>query len=281
MKELVSLLKPHIKEISFVELKVEGAYRGTLKASIIKAYEFLSLWISDSETNEINPYFHLGALRGICEDYIVLAFFLKLQPNLRDDAIENLNTLKFVEATKRQAEFFSKNRSFQPVIVPKNPQDQKSACMNRLKEIASESGLWNPKIAIPKINWMAESLGLKEFYNFYYCITSEAVHFNPRALLRMGWGDTDTCTFTFSTENFSQYYKDFALVYSTVLMNEYLTTFQEELTLQKEVIEIVKQMNDWLHQLLRWPEPVTYEEMNHEGPSQFVRILMQAFQAED
>ena len=74
---------------------------------------------------------------------------------------------------------------------------------------------------------MAGSLGLAEFYNYYYSITSENVHFNPRVLMGIGLGKNKN-NFSFSTTNFKQYYKDFGEVYGAILFTKFSRSFEKD-----------------------------------------------------
>jgi len=107
---------------------------------------------------------------------------------------------------------------------------------------------------------MSKQTGLLELYNYLYHATSTFVHFSPNNLLRMGWGNLPDVQYSIS--NFKLYYKDFSLFYGLLLLakicewqhtNGYLPDFDTK---------NISIMNSILERAKRWPEIVTFEEMN-------------------
>ena len=209
----------------------------------------------------------------MCEEYIVLRFLGTLKRKDRDNTVQAVLALKFQESLERQAKFFGSRRQFQPVVQPNIHGASRKESNDSLKEIATRTGLWNPRVAFPKIHWMAESLGIRSFYDFYYGLSSEVVHFNPRVLLRMGWGP-DGGVVNFGARHFSKYYRVFGFVYGCLLFTEIIRASRRRLNILSELMKLVKNLEYEINDLLRWPEPVTFEELNLEPPNVLLRAVL-------
>jgi hypothetical protein len=106
------------------------------------------------------------------------------------------------------------------------------------------------------------------------------VHFSPHVLLRMGWGGSkddlsDETKWDFTTQNFVQYYVDFNRVYALMLLLRALRG-PAALLLPTDVLPTIEALEAQLEHPLRWPEDVTFEEMNIKGPGTIIRILLRA-----
>lgn len=77
----------------------------------------------------------------------------------------------------------------------------------------------------------------------------------------------------FSTANFNGYYRKFCEFYSIKLLVLFCETFDENLNLTPAVRVLISQTNEQLRFYIRWPELVTFEEMNLKGPSQFMYLM--------
>ncbi len=119
---------------------------------------------------------------------------------------------------------------------------------------------------------MAQKVGLKRIYDFIYSITSEVVHFSPRLILRSVWG-TDTES-TYSSKNFSLYYVNFCQIYSLFLFIRLCRVFRSKLNLSSDFMKTVRALEDIINHFLRWPEAVTFEEMNIEPPNMILRTVL-------
>ena len=133
---------------------------------------------------------------------------------------------------------------------------------------------------LPSVRSMAEKTGV---YDFMYHATSKWVHFNPHVLLRMGWGKCDdksqlgdATRWKFSTEHFSPYYADFNRVYSVFLFRLLCVRLIDEFSEPAAVRRSLEAITSRINGILRWPELVTYEEMNQDGPHVIMRIALRA-----
>ena len=86
---------------------------------------------------------------------------------------------------------------------------------------------------------------------------------------------SDHTEWTFSTANFTQYYFEFNQVYSLMLLLELLRGPGANL-LPPSAENIVNALQLCLDEPIRWPEAVTFEELNLHGPKTIARILMRA-----
>jgi len=122
---------------------------------------------------------------------------------------------------------------------------------------------------------MAIRTALVDLYEFIYAVSSDCVHFNPRIIVRNAWGD-GKCSFEHSTKNFEDYYSALCKVYGIYLLSFFLREFSQELGLSPDTQPLIDSLSIKLSRELRWPEAVTYEEMNKPGPTDADRVLMRA-----
>lgn len=96
----------------------------------------------------------------------------------------------------------------------------------------------------------------------------------------MGWGSSKSdvgvhTEWTFTTANFSQYYVEFNQIYSLLLLLRLLRG--PAVTLLPNIAqEVVTALENHLNEAIRWPEAVTFEELNLESPGSIIRILLRA-----
>jgi hypothetical protein len=274
MEEIILSLKKEIEKIGYHPECRDEHYKYVASAAIVKTYEFLSFAIDNTQNTQ--PFFALASLRGICEDYITLSFIKQLDESNRNQYIKCYMAIKFQEILKKQTDFFNKERRHQPVVKTNDTADNTIEKNEEiLKSIAKKTGLWNHTSRSPNVFYMAKKLELKEFYEFYYSITSESVHFNPRGLMRMGWcEDPKSMTdFHFSTKNFSEYYRDFTVFYTAVLFVRMTNSLKDIFALTDEFWRKIEKIESMISNTLRWPESITYEELNIEPPSKLLRML--------
>ncbi|WP_026399009.1 DUF5677 domain-containing protein [Acetobacter nitrogenifigens] len=241
-----------------------------VRASLVKAYEF-SRFSYNGLKGEFA--FHcVGGLRSICEDLIILKFISTLPP-------EDQNTLLFNDMAKTtdnslryQANFFGTFRPGQPVLrggrSPKslsNINSQVDGVWRRHGWPKATDGKW------PPTEQLARKVGkgtVDVIYNYIFRLTSSTVHFSMRSLLRTGWGTvtSEGLEATFSTKNMSEYYVAFCQVYGVFLLSVYFEFFPDLLRVTPNAQSHVRKMRVALAQLNRWPEMLTYEEMNQNIP---------------
>lgn len=210
---------------------------------------------------------------------IVFSFLEALDVDDQNKALKLLMNLNISEGLAAQKYFFEELRPWQPVVKP--PKSPISDPMIELRKLSKKLG-WSGKQSWPSIWFMAKNAGLESLYTYLYSATSKWVHFSPQILLRMGWGGDskdreslgDHTEWEFTTKNFSDYYKEFNQIYSVMLLLKLLRGPAIQLVSQ-EVRIVLDQLEEGLNRPIRWPEIVTYEELNIESPSAFIRIALQ------
>lgn len=269
-------MKRQIAQMNIANFNKDGLFRCVVRASLIKAYEFSMC----SHRKQVEPYFQMATLRGICEDIITLSFLVPLSN--RDDVIGAIMDANIAEGLHVQTAFFGKLRAWQPIV--KEVPTYKIKCETKLADIAKEHG-WKkggqPKM--PSVRKMALDSGLIDLYEFFYSTSSKLVHFSPHVLMRMGWGtpeqgrnvskDTD---WSFSTKNFTEYYVEFNRTYSTFLFLLLARKFLNEFSEFEKMTNLLDSLEAQLNSKIRWPEVVTHEELNHKAPGSLWRILLRA-----
>lgn len=252
----------------------EGFFRGILKSAFVKSFEFAQLAnrIKSKDAGE-EAFFMAAALRGICEDLIALKFISQLPRRLRDEVIVIEMSEALRKSASEQTTFFKEQRPFQPVLTFRPSAEAIESRKQRLTEIGKTSGLWKTEGKLPPIEQMATRVKLRAVYNYIYRITSDTVHFNPRIALRQGWGN-DSTRFKFSAKNFCGYYLSFDQVYGAFLFVLLCKAFRKHLRLQSAFMDQVTTLTKALDDVWRWPEAVTYEEMNQPDPGPILRSAL-------
>jgi hypothetical protein len=245
-------LEPQLRESCVVLVPQDGVYLNILKGAVIKSFEFAK-HAQRADENVIS-FFLAPSLRGICEDLIALQF-LKLTKSVaaRDELLERKAYSAVSVAIEKQSTFFRKHRPNQPVYRAKP------------KGLPKGDGL-------PPMKDMAERAKLVDVFDFIYAISSDCVHFNPRILIRNAWGNA-TSSWTHSTRNFELYYSALCKFYGVYLLSLFLTAFAEDLGLSPDTRLLADALANSLLGEPRWPEALTYEEMNKLAPS-YVKPVM-------
>jgi Family of unknown function (DUF5677) len=244
-----------------------------LRSSLAKNYEFCQFTYNDKVSPEAY-FFSLSSLRGIIEDLIVLGFISKLNHESREILIASLKSIDCNESLLRQKEFFEKYRPFQEILNPRRDDSSLQRTQDRAQAIWRENG-WPRfnlrKRALPPVRELAERLSpdaLDLLYDFIYRLTSSTVHFSPQTLLRLGWGELDGKV-TFSVKHFSDYYTKFCQVYNILLLCLYFELFEEHLPVNILFKNAISELREEILSYTRWPEMITFEEMNIKAPKQY------------
>jgi Family of unknown function (DUF5677) len=166
-----------------------------------------------------------------------------------------------------QSAFFAANNPFQPVVGGRSI-DTATGESRSLAARQAVRAFWKQQGSTrrdgPSLKEMATDLGLQSTYDYVYFAASNFSHFNPQALLRTGWGDNKN-PFQFSLRHISGYYKALTGFYGAVLFLGFHSAFSPEhfeTTCDNEAAELID-----LH---RWPELITFEEMNQRPPLYFL-----------
>jgi len=238
----------------------------------VKTFEFVDL---TTRIDTEHAYFFVPALRSIVEDVILFGFLSEHPQEERELVIANLMQLRVAERVKNQSEFFERFRQFQPVL-PMYKVDEQSL-RDELQAFWNQNGWPKLKREMPPVRQIAEKWNkgvLQVVYDFIYRVTSDSVHSNPRSLLRQGWGkeppeDNRTLrSVRFSTTNMGVHHANTCQTYGTYMLCLFLELFDDELALiqNQEEQDASAELREFIWTISRWPEAVTFEEMNIEGP---------------
>jgi len=249
-------------------------FSSLVRSSLIKNYEFLKL--AYKEDSFENYFFVTSFLRGIVEDIIVLESIHSLSFEKREKLLRNMQLLEVNERILKQWEFFQKYRPFQPVID--KAYDFEEVRMD-VQTIWRENG-WpkfdvKPKSIMPPVRGLAEKLApgiLDLLYEFIYRLSSGTVHFSPQTLLRMSWGNVDSrnnLSGTISVRHMQNYYKAFCQIYGLLLFSFYFEFFSEEIASTPIEQAIIIDIRKSILEEMRWPEMITFEEMNLPRPNAY------------
>jgi Family of unknown function (DUF5677) len=266
--EIYSQLLPLTDKVSVGDPNKDPLLNLYVGASFAKCIEY-NLAIFNESNDEIS-FFTSSGLRGICEDFITLKYLHEkvdssdLNVLLKAWAMKQLS-----EGINEQEVFFQTNKSDQPVIkYSKKYKDIAIASESALKFYAVKYR-WKKNDFSPSISQMASACSLRPLYKYLYAATSKSVHFSPHFFMRMGWGDIEkhNTVFKFSTRNFSRYYADFGRFYGTFLFVKFCDTFGDLMAITTEIKKSIDELRNYLEESPRWPELVTFEEMNLEPPN--------------
>lgn len=259
--DILDSLRPFMEKIATVGRPTRKLFSCCLRSSVTKAYKFLEV---ASNIDRKNAFFLVPSLRSITEDIIVLRFISRIPHQEREAAIVSIMRSNVSERIKTQSDFFGTFRPFQPVL--------NTGSLDEFHQDGSiafwQNNGW-PNLngrKMPPIREIAKKCGegtLDIIYDYLFRFTSATVHFSPQTLLRLGWGDSASKErVTFSPDNMSQYFSDANLIYGSCLFSLYFEMFGRFLRPNREEKQIVSKLRKRILEVFRWPEMVTFEEMN-------------------
>ena len=274
MTTLLRALEKEASEKGNYNIKRDGMFRCVLRAAFVKSFEFAHYCNAmNSEMADESCFFLASALRGICEDLIALKFLRQLSRKDRDEVTIIEISIGMYKAVVGQSKFFIKERPFQVVLSGSEDKAHLEGLQARLSSIGTSSGLWNTGKKLPPIEQMAIKLNMRPMYDYFYRATSDVVHFSPRIALRSGWG-ADPRRGRFSTKNFTPYYLLFCQTYSVWLFAKMARAFAADLALSRHFRDKLTSVEKELNEQGRWPEAVTYEEMNKRPPNMIMGAIL-------
>lgn len=274
LSQTLDMLKPVAERVAIVDMTSGNFFPYFVSASIVKTFEFVELVIHQEASN---AYFLASTLRGIAEEIIYLHFLSQFDHKTREEVLLNMMHLEVARQLHIQETFFEKFRPFQAVLSSSGF-DTKEA-RKQLKTFWDTNGLTVGRDNRPRtvdIAKKSSSAHLHVVYNFIFRFTSGFVHFNPQAMMRSGWGDPHNKA-VFSTKNMGDYYLETSLVYGCYLLCLQFEIFEELFDLSQAEKDSVRKLREYLLYRPRWPEIVTFEEMNQALPqiSPIAKIAVQ------
>lgn len=236
----------------------------------------------DVSEGSLEPFFLAANCRSICEELIYVAFFRSLDSRGANEIAMAISEVMHRKSVLSQTRFFAANNSLQPThgaLVPATEQQQSlRSAEQRLSRLWSQHGF--SESGRTTVRDVSRRVRLNTTYDYVYHMTSNYVHFNPTHLFKMGWGPMEG-PFTFSVKHFDGYYRHVARFLGAMFFMGYVLMFSKRLSkmLSKEYIEIVTAT---LESNIRWPEVITFEEMNQHPPANIMyRALMTMLRKED
>lgn len=274
LADFLASLRPLYERNATVKFDRMRPYSTWLKFTFCRAFSFVEL---ASVQKPESAFFLVPALRTITEDLILHRFLSKIgSVDERETVAKHLMTIEVGNKINDQSQFFQTFRPFQPVLPQIEGSDEKfSKAREELCDFWQSKG-WpnrNPrgrKPPMPPIREMAEKLdpGMLELvYDFVYRLASGEVHSSPLSLFRLGWGQTQSSGEipnkpTFDTQMVGPYYLAIIQIYGSVLLCLWIELFEDQLGVTKEDRASASVLRDYLLSKYRWPEMVTFEEMN-------------------
>ena len=237
----------------------DGMLGPLVQAAVSKCIDF-NMIVNRLGKGAEEAFFFMSNLRGICEDLIYLTYLSRMEAEPAEKLIRVLTLKNNFEGRAIQREFFSKNNPLQPVLGGDNAAADGLKSREEFRQFWKLEGINRP----PTMRDMAEQVGLISTYDFIYFAASNFVHFNPLVLLRTGWANEND-RFVFSTRHMHAYYRDFSGFYGAVLFIGFHASFGAKyfkVAVDSEVDRLVKLIGH----VQRWPEIVTFEEMNVQPP---------------
>lgn len=276
--KLLELLVPLLGDAAKAIPKLVCHHERLTRAALAKSFEFC-VFVFESP-DERSAFFSLSALRSICEDVISLKYFYEeVEESDREKILGSFLTLNILDGVKRQSLFFSKKRPFQPVVdVSRFSVDIDEKIKSEKSLVKSFKNKYRWRSNYPNVEEMARVIDLEDLYSFLYAATSRTVHFTPHVLERMGWtvdsisreeeiGNIANYEMKYSTSNFGRYHQEFCEFYSIELFLLVCSSFSNYLSFSSQIIDIVQQLLKAQSRYARWPEIITFEEMNLRAPS--------------
>jgi hypothetical protein len=241
-----------------------------IQASAAKCVEF-NLLANRTDQRAGPAFVLLSSLRGICEDLIYLTFLSRLGHKEASELVFLLLGQHVSRGLAAQQDFFAANNPAQPVLKGgKTTADAKKSATHARDELRKFwVSIGSAKPTGPTVRDMASEVGLSSTYEYIYFASSNFVHFNPQALLRTGWAENKDEPFKFSIRNIDTYYRRFSSFYGAVLFIGFHASFGEnhfKVNLDAQIVRLA----EIIGHIQRWPEIITFEEMNERPPSYFL-----------
>lgn len=271
LKQIFKDIDKDYRLLSVEEFEDDTVFKCIMKAAFAKNYEFNVLC---SNTESIHgSFFLIPALRGICEDLIAIKYLSKHILIDRNELMKLIVTKRLIEGTIVQSAFFKEQKPGQIILSLNEAKERVVKLSQEIKDIFVKNGLRGDK-DFPSVAQMATDSKLIKLYNYLYYATSEAVHFEPRLLMRLGWSENiESKKFTYSTRNFDKYYFNFCSYYAAFLFIEFYKAFKKDLSLKVLFGKQIDRIIEVLEEEIRMPEIVTFEECNIKPPSTLIQIL--------
>jgi hypothetical protein len=196
-----------MRSFSEDDVRDRESFRFSLKAAFIKSYE---LSFAATQGDRLKDFFVISGLRGVCEDFIVFSFLSKAHPSNKNEIIDLKIQEDVFKSSLVQWNFFKEHHPHQILYYQDNFKQRLDEVQMKLKALMGIH-LKGRNATMPSVSYMAKQSGLSFLYNYLYHAGSSLVHFNPRMLLRMGWGIYPKSIFQFPASQHTIVILDFSI----------------------------------------------------------------------
>lgn len=283
LNEQITLLEADMRQFRRVSVGGEiDFYTSVLAAAFTKLYDFC-LWALESDGDRGEHYWASAVLRGSTEDIIFLSALQKMSLADRNEMVRLRLVHEIENDIATQSEFFSEPRRFQSVLSPKpDAEQQLNNVLDSMNSIWRKYRMDGGRIGLGNMRNLADTASIVGFYDYFYALTSRMVHFSPRVLMRQGWGNYQDGVLhaEYSASNFKHYYTAYVQTYSCLLLREFIERFNGDLTMPS-AFDAAAARIDEVCRKRRYPELVTYEEMNIEPPNPLLRAIELVLRSDD
>lgn len=218
----VQSIEPHIQSISkFKGISIHNQFYETLsKAILIRQFEAINAIIKMAEA-EIG-HFGVTLLRPAFEELLWLEYLSKHQDKA-NEIIYLLERKEIGDQLRAQEKYIGRSemrklgfggRYLKQIAADKSAE-------NELKILAASLD-WGKNNTGPKMSTIASQTRRRRDYDFFYHATSRYVHFSTHELFRRTWGQRGG-SFTITSDNFANYWSQFALYWGVKILLETVT----------------------------------------------------------
>lgn len=263
VKGILIGLERSVRSLTHCNPITDGVFEAAVRAALAKNYE-VNCFVAEQVT-ETGAFAFTAALRGLCEDIICLQYILAFPDDDRNEIVKYILWRDSGRYMDKQRAFFQAYQPGQPILPTRDMKENEEEAKARLAELGYKT---------PNIETMAQKTGLLPLYEYLYVATSAYVHFSPHNLMRMGWEtEKHSGDMAYSIQNFSRYYFNFNRFYAVLLFVVFCTRFADFLKSKHLLKPDVDRLIEILQDEIRWPELVTFEEMNRPAVSSALYVL--------
>jgi hypothetical protein len=274
---LLKIFRQANKKVAFrsvfaAELR-ERMLDALIHAATSKCLEF-NVAVNQPAKNSQPSFILVSNLRGICEGLIYLTYLSRIDARRAQELITRVLALNTARGIEAQRNFFTANNPTQPVLGAGSSAERVKKSVTKARE--QLRAFWKKMGSAtrdgPTLLDLSAEVGLRSTYEYIYFVASNFVHFNPQALLRTGWGP-ECGPFHFSINNMDGYYRSLSSFYGAILFIGFNASFGAryfQVTVDTEIARLI----EIIGHVQRWPEVVTFEEMNQKPPMYFLTHAM-------
>ncbi|MFD3685450.1 DUF5677 domain-containing protein [Nocardiopsis sp. NPDC058631] len=222
-ERLVGLTAPYVDEVCLGVPLTEGGFNVDIVSRTIvrRAHDALAaITAAVDSPARANARVHL---RTMTEDLIFLQWLRSLDEGVAAKFVQINALVEALTAVDTQEKFlpiaYQRLGTDVPNLGFPDVTDTLERAKNDLKELCRGQGWWRNRP--PTIRKMAEETDLVQVYDFFYSLSSKAVHSNLHEMGRMVWGTEHTVDI--SSKPFEDLHPNLAVVYGTWLFHDLLS----------------------------------------------------------